>query len=177
MTEGWGKIVAIPTQWYGVPPVKVGKIRFDPCIEDWWCTKSEVECGARNIFQKVILQHTALSTGAKKIRACINEWLRMWKQSFFYKLINDSRSTDTNYLTRAREHLNTEQRHWKFSSFVLRVKLCEPVRFVCKRDTGWFVLPNEPALDKSVPTNKTVTTVLVGKYPHEKILQEAMLES
>ena len=56
-------------------------------------------------------------------------------------------------------------------------KLCEAVHFVCKREDGGVLLPNDPDLYEFRPTDKTVATVFVGKNPHKKILPEYFLET
>ena len=64
-----------------------------------------------------------------------------------------------------------------FSNLVLREKLSDAVRFVCKRETGGFLLPGDLATDKTGITEETVDTVLEGKKyartppPHKRSLQ------
>ena len=66
------------------------------------------------------------------------------------------------YLGKAYGNQTDEQRHRTFSNLVLKGKFCKAVRFVCDREKGGVLQPDELAEDCTGVINKTVTSVLEG---------------
>ena len=72
-----GIVIVFPTQWYGVPSVRIGK-RFVETIvveiDRVWNRHWNAE---RVVFQMVILQKVCLVSGASNIRDWINSRLNL----------------------------------------------------------------------------------------------------
>ena len=81
------------------------------------------------------------------------------------------------YLGKSRWSQSKEQLHCAFSNLFLKRKLCEAVRFVCARETGGVLQPNDLSLDKTGIITKNVEPVLVGKYMHKKIISCSTLDT
>ena len=64
-----------------------------------------------------------------------------------------------------------------FLNLILCGKLCEAVRFVFKQEPGGVLQHGDLASYKMGVINETVTSILAGKHPHEKIPACSMLEA
>ena len=76
------------------------------------------------------MQRVHLVTGAKNICAQIDSRLESWNKGKFDELVGDSYAATKGYLGREHRNQSANQRHHKFSTFVIRGKLRETVRFV-----------------------------------------------
>ena len=93
--------------------------------------------------------------------AWIEARLASWNCGSFKELVCDSYVAATGYLSRARRNQNSEQLHSTLLNLVLHRKLCEAVRFFCKRESGGFLQPNKRASDKMGVMEESIV-----KYPH-----------
>ena len=90
--------------------------------------------------------------------------------------MKDTYNSAIGYVRKARESQTEEQRHRTLLNLFLRGKLCEAILFVCEREKGGFLQPEKLAEDRTGTINKTITSVLEGKYPSKKIPSCATLE-
>ena len=81
------------------------------------------------------------------------------------------------YLGKYRGTQTTEERHQTFLNLVLKGKLFEAVQFVCDREKGGVLQPDELAADRTGKINETVPLVLEGKNPSETIPSCVTLET
>ena len=70
-----------------------------------------------------------------------------------------------------------QKRYRTFSNLVLKGKLSKALRFVCKRENGGVLQPDELAEDFTGTINDTITSFLEGKHPSKTIPSYATLES
>ena len=80
------------------------------------------------------------------------------------------------YLGKSHGTQTTEEHHQTFLNLVLKGKLREAVRLVCAREKRGVLQPNVLVVDHTGMINKTVTSVLEGKYPSKTIPSCATLE-
>ena len=81
------------------------------------------------------------------------------------------------YFGKASGNKTTEERHQTFLNLVLKGKLCEAIQFVCDREKGGVLQPDELAAYFTGTINETVVSVLEGKHPTETLTSCAMLET
>ena len=77
------KLVFLSTQWYDITSGQVGKSfvsTFAEDLEGIWSVW---------FFQKVILQHVPLVTGARNIRDRIDDQIDLWNSGSFDELVCD----------------------------------------------------------------------------------------
>ena len=80
------------------------------------------------------------------------------------------------YLGKARGSQTEEQCHRTLSNLILKGKLREALQFICDREKGGVLQPDELAADHTGTINDTVTSVLEGKHTCEKNSSCATLE-
>ena len=83
--------------------------------------------------------------------------------------MKDTYNSAMGYLGKARTSQTEEQRHKKFSNLALKGELRKAAQFVCDREKGEFLQPDELAEYRTVTINETDASVLKGKYPSKTI--------
>ena len=120
------------------------------------------------IFQTVIFQRVRLVSGARNIRDQITSRLDFWNKVTYNKLLQDSYGAMAYYLGKARGTQIKEQNHCNFENIILNGKFHKSVRFICERETGEVLLPNDWATESTSFTDKTVAEVLAGVNPPKR---------
>ena len=76
--------------------------------------------------------------------------------------MKDTYNSALGYLGKSCGTQTIEESHQKFLNLALKVKLGKPVRFVCYREKGGVLKPEELGADFMVTINETVTLVFEG---------------
>ena len=95
--------------------------------------------------------------------------LDLWNRGAFDELVKDTYNSSIEYLGKARGTQTTEERHREFSNLVLKGKFRESFRFVCEREKGGVLQPDELDEDRTGTINEAVASGLEGKHPSEII--------
>ena len=142
----WEKLVCMPTQHCNSPSGKVRKrfvgirsIELDRICARTWNAERVI------VFQSILLQHAQIVNNFTLIRKCILFRLNYWNCRAFDKLVKYTYNSAMRYLGKARENQTEEQHHWTFLNLVQKGKLREAVQFVCAREKGGFLQPEELA--------------------------------
>ena len=117
------------------------------------------------VFQSFTLQRAKGVNNSTQIRKRILFQLDCWNRGAFDELVQYMYNSAMVYIGKSCGNQNEEQRHIMFSNLVLKGKLYKAVRFVCDREEGGVLKPDELAEDCTGTINKTVISFLEEKYP------------
>ena len=127
--------------------------------------------------QSVILQRDQGVNSSAQICKRILFLLDYWNHEAFDELLKDTYNLAMGYMGKACAIQTGEQCHRNFSNLAQKEKLSEAVQFICDREKGGVLQPDELTEDRTGTINETVALGLEGKYPSEAILSCATLET
>ena len=117
-----------------------------------------------------MLQRAKAMDNTKHNCARIQFRIDCWNHGVFEKLVKYMHNAATLFLGKSCGIQGKDQYHCKLSNLILKGKLQKTVRFVCARETWGVLQPKKLAEDRTGVINKTVTSVLMVKYPHKNPL-------
>ena len=135
----------------------------------WILTESGINSGTQRgrLFFGRLFCSVSLVSVAKDLHDRITSRLNLWNKDAYGELVQDSYRVVAAYFGKACGTQTQEQRQRTFLNLV-HSKLRESVQFICERQTGRVLLPNNQATGRTVFMDKTAVEVLAGKLPPER---------